>query len=254
MVTRFLRLFGLVGLALCIGTLVRADDSVRSPQRFAPVEDETHLMTLLETRSVQREIGLTKTQSDQLQILHSTQFKRNNPLLMQYRDANSNPIKRAEIGRQLELQTREFRREIRDLLTPSQARRLVQISIQHAGYKAAALPEVVDELGITAQQLQAIKKELDIREAEWRKLETEAGETRIREFPKSGLKWDAYLQSRPYLDLRKKLAADIAALDRRIASEIERSLSPAQRQKFQAMRGDPFDPEKHRTADDPKTP
>ena len=228
--------------------------AVSRPTRFAPVMDETRYSTLLESKSVQREIGLTEKQAKALDALHNSQFARNLPLLENYRNATGHPEERAVLKTQLDLLFQEFARETKGVLNKSQSRRLVQISVQHAGLRAFLMPEVAEALNLAPERQEAIRQIIETMDAGNHEREVAFQTWLIQEVGTLPDKnYDVFRKSKKYLTRRDQYNQAIADDDARARQLIYRLLTRRQVEKYKAFLDQPFDPEKHRRPEDEQT-
>jgi molecular chaperone GrpE (heat shock protein) len=170
--------------------------------------------------------------------------------------ATADPVKRAQMDALCGAMCDEFDREIKSQLRPAQARRLTEISMQHAGDRALLTPEAALALNLDPERQEEIKEILSELDARERELETALRKEDVREFAKFPAQvWDKFKVTEPFLDRHERHRKALETIRNQAHRQVRRLLTDRQRKKFNAMLGEPFDPETHRTAaDGPQKP
>ena len=107
---------------------------------------------LLDSKSVQTEFALTDDQKARLQKLRGGDDNGGHPFFGGLRGASAE-----EIQKKLEQHAKELRQKISKILTAQQVERLSEINIQASGIAALSFDDVVEKIGMSADQKQQLK-------------------------------------------------------------------------------------------------
>ena len=216
-------------------------------EKFAPGESEIRLSNLLRSPAVQRGIKLDDDQVAKLTALHDSFFKRFLPIMMDMRNTRD-PARHAQLHDEFADIDKELMTASKAHLTGPQIRRLLEIAVQLGDFGALLIPEVADTVEITPETqdlIKKIKREMHFRDA---RLETEfqiENQREIEHFP--GRDWDEFRKSKPYLERHKRYRQTIDANHADDRRQVLSLLS--KRERFEQLKGAPFDPEQYRNAD-----
>jgi hypothetical protein len=202
---------------------------------------------LLTNRSVQAELRITEAQRAKLEE-HADSFNADMKVVVDGAVREAEKAKRPPQlpeGRVTEIHTRLKNRVVR-VLSATQLRRLREISLQQAGFRAIADPVVARRLGLTAAQNQTVQRAMDSARAEAAKLQKEADDDLRKRFgnrqPKTDREREA-MQKEFQAAIQQKsreLETKVEAIDRRYVAAVRAALTQAQRQQFQTLQGKAF--------------
>jgi len=122
-------------------------------------------LMLLNLPQVQKELNLVQEQLDKLQEIRRSAMEGMRDLFPRdFRDlsAEERQQRMQEMRNKIEERTKELRNKVEDVLLDHQKKRLKEIKLQVQGVQALSDPEVIEMLGITAEQrekMENVRKE-----------------------------------------------------------------------------------------------
>jgi Spy/CpxP family protein refolding chaperone len=181
--------------------------------------------SLIDEPAVQKELSLTDEQKAKVKVLCTAFQQASLPAFPGGRamfGSEETQKAIAEAGAKGEQFSKDKKPELLALLTAEQKTRLSEIVIQAQGFATYLRPDVQEQLGFTPEQTEKLKA-----------LENESS-TKLRELP------------RPARGDREREAMEKARKEREAVirdrtEAVEKLLTPAQQEKFQAMKGKTFD-------------
>lgn len=229
---------------LALATLVAASALAWSQDTF-----DAHCanIMLLTNRSVQTELKLTEAQRTKLNE-HADSFNADMKVVMDAAVKEAEKAKKPPelpAARVAQLQERLKSRLVR-VLTATQLRRLREISLQVAGYRAVADPVIARRLNLTAAQTQSAARAMNTARSEAAKLQQDADNDLRQRFgsrqPKTDREREA-MQKEFQAALQQKgreVQTKLEAIDRRYTTTIQGLLTQAQRRSFESLKGRAF--------------
>lgn len=205
-------------------------------------------IVLLQSKAVQKDIGLTKSQRDAMNVVATTHRKRMEAFGLKLQKQGKDPRTLARNDPTVAGYVLNLRKGVLGALTPKQLTRLRQLTLQRIGTSALVDAGVATRIGVNAPNLKKMRADFEAGRLRLERVEKTVTAPIMAKYkdvkPKSRAEAEQY-QTEARQDLAAasaKAKPELEAISQDVSKRIMSHLTSTQKKSFQDLLGKPFRP------------